>query len=104
MKLIFLINVIIGYLVLYGETKNSNVCGIPRFQNGSDCESVDTTRNVLKENSINLYKSIVYLYDHFYWNISALEKVVSKACGLDMAKYLYALSENKPWATRGKLN
>lgn len=104
MKSIFLLYFIIGCLVQCGEAKKSDICSISRFRNDSDCKSVDTITDVMKGNSVNLYESIIHLYDHFHWNISTLEKVVSKACGLDMNKYLYALNENKAWAIRGKLN
>lgn len=104
MQLIFLLHFIVGCLIKIVQAKGSEICRTSQFRNDSDCESTVTTNDVLKGNNVNLYESIVYLYDHFHWNKNVLEKVVSKACGLDMEKYLYALNENKAWAVKGKLN
>lgn len=102
MKLIFLLHFIVGCSIKSGQAKGTDICKISRFRNDSDCQSATTSNDGFKGNSINLFESIVYLYDHFHWNKKTLEKVVSKACGLDMEKYLHALHQNEAWAIKGK--
>lgn len=105
MKLIFLLHFIVGCSIQSDQAQGSDIsdiCKTSKFRNDSDCESAVNTNNFLKGNSVNLYESMVYLYDHFHWNKNTLEKGVSKACRLDMEKYLYALNDNEAWAIKGK--
>lgn len=105
MKIIFLLHFIVGCSIQSYQAQGSDIsdiCKTSKFRNDSDCKSDVTTNKFLNGNGVNLYESMVYLYDHFHWNKNTLEKVVSKACGLDMEKYIYALNENEAWAIKGK--
>lgn len=102
MKFIILLHFIAAFSSNSGQAQE---LGIGKFRNDSDCElSAVARHDFFEPNSENSYQSIIYLYDHFHWDKNKLEKVVSKACGLDMDKYLHALKENKAWAVKGERN
>lgn len=103
MKFIFSINLFVILLINSGQSKEFNICKSVPYRNDSNCElPVVTTYEFSKAEKINLYESIVHLYDHFHWDTNSFGNVVGKACGSDMKKYLKALNESEAWALRGK--